>query len=46
MAYGLYPLPPSLKHCESVDTIDSCYLNKTHISLVNPLKTIKHRTLQ
>ena len=37
MAYGLYPLPPSLKHCESVDTIYSCYLNKAHISVVNPL---------
>ena len=35
-AYYLYPLLHSLKSCELVDTIDTRYMNQTHISLVIP----------
>ena len=35
MSYDLYPLPPSLKPCELVDTTDSRYLNQNHFPLVN-----------
>ena len=38
MAYDLYPLPPSLKTSELVDTTDSRYLNQTYTPFVNPLK--------
>ena len=38
MAYDLYPLSPSLKPCESVDSIDTRYLNHMHTPLINPLK--------
>ena len=40
MACDLYPLPPSLKSCEPVDSIYTRYLNLMHTSLINPLKTI------
>ena len=38
VAYYLRPLPPSLKPCESIDSIDLRYLNHVHAPLVNPLK--------
>ena len=38
MAYDLYPLPPSLKPCESIDSTDIRYLNQKHPSPVNLLK--------
>ena len=37
-AYGLYPLSPSLKPCEHVDSINTRYLNQMHVPLINPLK--------
>ena len=40
MAYDLYPLPPSLKPYEPIDSTDARYFNQTHASLVNPLKMI------
>ena len=42
MAYDLYPLPPSLKSCEPVDTIDTRYLNQFHTPITNPLKKALH----
>ena len=33
MAYDLYPLPPSLKPCESIETIDKRYLNLSLIHI-------------
>ena len=42
MAHDLYPLPPSLKPCEPIDSTDTCYLNQTHAPLVNPLKKVLH----
>ena len=42
MAPDLYPLPPSLKPCEPVDSTDTRYLNQTHAPLVNPLKKFLH----
>ena len=38
MAYTFYPLPPSLKLCESVDSSNTRYLNQMHTPLINPLK--------
>ena len=38
MAYTFYPLPPSLKLCESVDSTNTRYLNQMHAPLINPLK--------
>ena len=38
MAYDSYPLPPSLKPCEPVDTTDTRYLNQSHTPITNPLK--------
>ena len=40
--YNFYPLPPSLKPCDSVDTIDTRYLNQTHVPLINLLKKALH----
>ena len=40
MAYDLYPLSPSLKPCEPIDTIDTRYLTQTYVVLVNPLKNV------
>ena len=37
MATDLYPLPPSLKPCEPVDSSDIRYLNHSHSPIVNPL---------
>lgn len=37
MAYNLYLLPLSLKHCELVDTTDTRYLHQIHTPLVSPL---------
>ena len=42
MAYDLYPLPPSLKPCEPVDTTYTRYLNQSHSSITNPLKKALH----
>ena len=42
MVYHLYPLPPSLKPCESIDTTDTRYLNQTHAPLVNLFKKAFH----
>ena len=42
MAYDLYPLPSSLKTCESMDTTDRRYLNQSHNPLINPLKKALH----
>ena len=39
MATDLYPLPPSLKPCEPVDSSDIRYLNYSHSFIVNPLGT-------
>ena len=33
MAYDVYPLPPSLKPCESIDSTDTHYLNQMHTLL-------------
>ena len=38
MAHDLYPLPPSLKPCEPVDSTDTRYFNQMHSPLINPLK--------
>ena len=38
MTYNLYPLSPSLKTFEPVDTTDTRYLNQTHAPLVDMLK--------
>ena len=38
MAYDLYLLPPSLKSCEPINSIDTRYLNQAHDFLVNSLK--------
>ena len=40
MAYDLYPLPPSLKPCEPVDTTNTRYLNQSHSLFTNPLKKL------
>ena len=37
MATDLYPLPPSLKPCEPVDSSDIRYLNHSHSPIANPL---------
>ena len=42
MAYDLYPLPPSLKPCEPVDTTDTRYLNQSSTPVANPLKKALH----
>ena len=42
MAYDLYPLPPSLKPCEPVDTTDTRYLNQSRIPIINHLKKALH----
>ena len=42
MAHDLYPLPPSLKPFEPIDSTDTRYLNHTHAPLVNPLKRALH----
>ena len=42
MAYDLYPLPPSLKPCEPVDTINIRYLNQSHTPITNLLKKDLH----
>ena len=42
MAYDLYPLLPSLKPCEPVDTTDTRYLNQSYTSVANPLKKALH----
>ena len=42
MAYDLYPLPPSLKPCEPVDTTDTRYLNQSHTPITNHLKKALH----
>ena len=42
MTYYLYPLPPSLKPCEPVDTTETRYLNKSHTHITNPLKKSLH----
>ena len=34
----MYPLTPSLKPYEPVDTTDTRYLNQSHAPLTNPLK--------
>ena len=38
MAYDLYPLLPSPKPCEPVDTTDTRYLNQSHVPLTNSLE--------
>ena len=38
MANDLYPLSPSLKHCEPVDTTDKLYLNQSYASFTISLK--------
>ena len=38
MAHDLYPLPPSLKPREPIDSTETWYLNRTHAPLVNPFK--------
>ena len=38
MAYDLHLFLPSLKPCEPVDTIDTWYLNQSHIPIANPLE--------
>ena len=38
MACDLYPLPPLLKQCESVDSTDTRYINQMYDTLVNPFK--------
>ena len=45
MAHDIYPLPPSLKPYEPVDSTDTRYLNQTHAPLVNPLKKSLHINL-
>ena len=42
MAHDLYPLPPSLKPCEPIDSTYARYLNQNHTPLVNPLKKTLH----
>ena len=42
MTYDLYPLPPSLKPCEPVDTTDTRYLNQSHTPITSPLKKALH----
>ena len=42
MAYDLYPLPPFLKPCQSVDTTDTRYLNQSHTHITNLLKKALH----
>ena len=42
MTYDFYPLPPSLKPCKPIDTIDSGYLEQNHTILVNLLKKYLH----
>ena len=42
MARDLYPVPPSLKLCEPIDSVDTRCLNQTHAPLVNPLKKSLH----
>ena len=42
MAYDLYPLPLSLKPCESIETIDKRYLNQSYTPVANPLKKALH----
>ena len=42
IVYDLYPLPPSLKPCELVDTTDTRYLNQSHTPITNPLKKSLH----
>ena len=37
MAYDLYPLSPSPKPCEPIDTTDTCHLNQSHAPIINPL---------
>ena len=37
-AYNFYPLTPSLKSCESVDTTDMQCLRQSHDPFTNPLK--------
>ena len=37
-AADLYPLPPSLKPCESVDSSDTRYFNQSYYPVVNPLR--------
>ena len=44
MAIDLYPLPPSLKSCEPVDSSDIRYLNHSHSPIVNPLS--KHLNIE
>ena len=38
MAVDLYPLPPSLKPCEPVDSSDTRYLNQSYSPIINPLR--------
>ena len=42
MAYDLDPLPPTLKSCEPVDTIDTQYMNQSHKPITNSLKKDLH----
>ena len=42
IAYHLYPLHPSLKPCEPIDTTDTRYLNQSHTPVTNPLKKGLH----
>ena len=42
MAYDLYPLPQSLKPCETIDSIDTRYINQSHTPIANPLKKALH----
>ena len=42
MTYDLYPLPPSLKPCETIGSIDTRYINQSHTSIANPLKKALH----
>jgi len=42
MACDLYPLTPSLKIYELVESIDTRYLNQSHAPLINPLKNTLH----
>ena len=38
MSIDLYPLPPSLKPCEPVDSSDTRYLNQSYYPIVNLLR--------
>ena len=38
MDVDLYPLPPSLKPCEPIDSSDTRYLNQSYSPIVNPLR--------